>query len=57
MTEKEQAICEVIEKRICILDRVIAARKDAEWYEGIKAGLQDALTLLGKSIESIRTEL
>ena len=60
MTEKEQAIREVIWKRVECLYEIIKRTEDdkaREYYKGKKDGLMQAYSLIGETLASIRVEL
>ena len=62
MTEKENAIREVILKRIDVLEKVIDQNKnlspmEKSYYQGKIVGLMQGFDLVGDSLESIMVEL
>lgn len=61
---KEEAIIAVLEKRADVLRRVLEINKDKpdyskyyKYYEGKLDGFEQALDLLGETLESIMAEL
>lgn len=57
-SEKVNAIRRVVERRVAIIDKAIAAgNPDSEWYKGRRTGLLDVYDLLGDPVELIEIEL
>ena len=61
MTEKEEAIREVLIRRADVIDIAIIvgnlSREDAAFYEGKREGLMQAYDLVAQSLESILVEI
>jgi len=61
MTPKEQAIRDVIQQRIDVLDRVmrntLLSPMEKSYYQGKRDGLLQGFDLVGDSLESIKIEL
>lgn len=61
MTKKEQAIREVILKRVECLDKIqentLLSPMEKAYYKGKKDGLMQGFDLVGDSLESIQIEL